>query len=151
MEAKGVQDRHKIFVRAHAPHPSKDPWSSSDAAKWPNSVLIFDTETKIDPTQELTFGCFRRYEYKQSKYSCVEEGLFFADNLGRKAQRVLQRYADNPLNIPETETVPPCAKGRFDRRVQFAFRPVPSGSQAPKSKEEWLVAGSFNPKEPQNG
>jgi hypothetical protein len=105
-----VQERHKIFVRAHAPHPSKDPWSPSDAAKWPNSVLIFDTETRIDPAQKLTFGCFRRYEHRRNKYSCVEEGLFFADKLGRKDRRVLQRYADNALNAPETETFPPQLK-----------------------------------------
>jgi hypothetical protein len=102
-----VQDRHKIFVRAHAPHASKDPWSQSDALNWPNSVLIFDTETRIDAAQKLTFGCFRRYELRLHKYSCVEEGVFFADKLGRKDRRVLQRYAGNPINVPETETFPP--------------------------------------------
>jgi DNA polymerase elongation subunit (family B) len=114
-----VQDRHKIFVRAHAPHRSKDPWSPSHAAKWPSSVLIFDTETKIDPTQKLTFGCFRRYEYERNKYSCVEEGMFFADNLGRKDRRVLQHYADNPLNVPETETFLPQLKLKLMTRDFF--------------------------------
>jgi hypothetical protein len=114
-----VQESHKIFVRAHAPYPKKDSLSPSNAAKWPNSALIFDTETKIDPTQKLTFGCFRQYEYKQNKYSCVEEGLFFADNLVRKDRRVLERYADNPLNVPETETVPPQLKLKVMARDFF--------------------------------
>ena len=106
----GVQERHKIFVRAHSSHISSDPWNQSQAAKWPNSALIFDTETRIDPTQKLTFGCFRRYELRQNKYSCVEEGLFFADKLGRPDRRVLERYVDNRLNVPETETFPPQLK-----------------------------------------
>ena len=103
----GVQKRHKIYLRAHAPHPSNDPRSPSHAAKWPDSVLIFDTETRIDATQKLNFGCFRRYEYKRDRYCCVEEGLFFAENLTRKARRALQRYAANPQNVPETENFPP--------------------------------------------
>jgi hypothetical protein len=115
----GVQERHEIYVRAHVPHTSKDPWGQSLAAKWPNSVLIFDTETEIDPAQKLTFGCFRRYEYKRNKYSCVEEGLFFADKLGRRDRRVLQRYADNPLNAPETETFPPQVKLKLMSREVF--------------------------------
>jgi len=107
MEAVGVQERQKIFVRAHAPYPSKDPWTPSNAPKWPNSVLIFDTETKTDPTQKLNFGCFRRYELKLGRYACVEEGIFHADRLRSKHRRVLQRYVDNPSNVPETETNPP--------------------------------------------
>ncbi len=114
-----MQERHKIFVRAHAPYPSKDPWSPSNAAKWPNSVLIFDTETKIDPAQKLTFGCFRRYELEQNHYSCAEEGLFFTDRLGRKDRRVLQRYADDPLNVPETEIFPPQLKLKLMSRDYF--------------------------------
>jgi hypothetical protein len=56
----GVQKRHKIYLRAHAPHPSKAPWTPSNASKWPNSVLIFDTETRTGATQKLNFGCFHR-------------------------------------------------------------------------------------------
>jgi hypothetical protein len=46
-------------------------------------------------------------EFRLNKYACVEEGLFYADKLGRKDRRVLQRYVDSPLNVPETETTPP--------------------------------------------
>ena len=114
-----MQECHPIFVRAHAPLPSKKPWRGFRCAKWPDSALIFDTETKIDPTQELTFGCFRRYELKRNSYFCVEEGLFFADNLRRADRTVLERYVRNPLNIPGTESFPPQLKLRLMSRNEF--------------------------------
>jgi len=102
-----VQERHDVFVRAHAPLPSKRPWRGFPCAKWPNAALVFDTETKTDPTQKLNFGCFRRYELKRNSYSCVEEGLFFADDLRRADRTVLERCVNNPLNVPGTEAFPP--------------------------------------------
>jgi hypothetical protein len=114
-----VQERHDIFVRAHAPLPSKDPWRRSNIAAWPNSVLIFDTETTTDPTQTLTFGCFRRYEFERTEYRCVEEGLFFADDLRRIERKVLERYVANPLNVPATETYPPQLRLKLVSRNVF--------------------------------
>jgi hypothetical protein len=102
-----VQERHDVFVRAHAPGPSKKAWRGFHTATWPSSTLILDTETRIDPTQKLTFGCFHRYELKHNNYFCVEEGLFFADDLRRADRSVLERYISNPLNVPGTEAFPP--------------------------------------------
>jgi hypothetical protein len=115
----GVQERHDIFVRAHAPLPSKEPWRRSNIATWPQSALIFDTETTTDPTQTLTFGSFRCYEFRQTEYRCVEEGLFFADNLRRVEQKVLERYVANPVNVPATEIYPPQLKLRLVSRNVF--------------------------------
>ena len=117
-----MQERQKLFVRAHAPYPSKDPWTPSNASKWPNSVLVFDTETRIDSTQKLNFGCFRRYEFRRNRYFCVEEGLFYPDKPRRKDRRVLQRYVDNPLNTPETETTPPQLSLKLMTRNMFLRR-----------------------------
>lgn len=114
-----MHERHDIFVRAHAPLPSKKPWRGFRCAKWPSSALIFDTETKIDPTQKLTFGCFRRYELKRNDYFCVEEGLFFADDLRRADLKVLQRYVASPLNVPKTELFPPQLKLKLMSRNVF--------------------------------
>jgi hypothetical protein len=114
-----VHERHDVFVRAHAPLPSKKPWRGFRCTKWPSSALIFDTETKIDPTQKFTFGCFRRYELKRNNYFCVEEGLFFADDLRRGDRTVLQRYVAHPLNIPKTETHPPQLKLKLMSRNAF--------------------------------
>ena len=114
-----MQERHDVFVRAHAPLPSKKPWGGFHAATWPNSALILDTETRIDPAQELTFGCFRRYELKHNNYSCVEEGLFFADDLRRADRTVLERYLSNSLNVPGTEAFPPQLRLKLMSRNVF--------------------------------
>jgi hypothetical protein len=114
-----VHERHDVFVRAHAPLPSKKPWRGSRFTKWPSSALIFDTETEIDPTQKLTFGCFRRYELKRNNYFCVEEGLFFADDLRRTDRIVLERYVASPLNVPKTEVFPPQLKLKLMSRNVF--------------------------------
>jgi hypothetical protein len=114
-----VPERHDIFVRAHAPAPSKDPWQHPNIVTWPRSVLIFDTETTTDPKQALNFGSFRRYELKRSDYQCVEEGLFFAGDLHRVDRKVLERYVANPLNVPATEAYPPQLKLKLVSREAF--------------------------------
>jgi hypothetical protein len=56
----------------------------------PDSMLVVDTETRIDPTQRLTFGNYRFIV----RGECLEEGLFFADDLTEDELRVLQNYVE---------------------------------------------------------
>lgn len=50
--------------------------------RWRRSVLIFDTETTIEPTQRLTFGCYRFGTWRRDGTLAIhEEGLFHADTL----------------------------------------------------------------------
>lgn len=114
-----MRNSQDIFVRAHAPSASKNQWRGLPCETWPTFALIFDTETKTDPTQKLNFGCFRRYELKGNSYSCFEEGLFFAEDLRRADRTALQRYVENPLNVPETETFPPQIKLQLISRNEF--------------------------------
>jgi hypothetical protein len=59
-------------------------------------MLVFDTETRTDATQRLTFGSYRYFEAGR----CLEEGLFYADDLPDADRRVLEQYvATHP---PET-------------------------------------------------
>lgn len=51
-------------------------------------MLVFDTETRIDATQSLTFGSYRFIVRGQS----LEEGLFYADDLQEAEREVLQQY-----------------------------------------------------------
>lgn len=59
----------------------------------PRSMLIFDTETRIDATQRLTFGSYRFLV----DGVCLEEGLFYADDLPEADQAILRAYADAHL------------------------------------------------------
>jgi hypothetical protein len=53
------------------------------------NVLIIDVETRTDYTQRLTFGSYRYFR----DGSCLEEGLFYADDLPEPEVRVLLEYA----------------------------------------------------------
>jgi hypothetical protein len=73
-----------IAVRGHT---SRDPPSSSREQKHhrlrrSGAVLVFDTETTVDPAQALTFGCWRYYRpHPVLGVELVEEGRFYADDL----------------------------------------------------------------------
>jgi hypothetical protein len=53
-------------------------------------MLVFDTETRTDEKQQLTFGSYRFIVGDE----CLEEGLFYADDLAQQNRDTLQRYAE---------------------------------------------------------
>jgi len=54
-------------------------------------MFVFDTETRTDHTQRLTFGSYRFIVAGQ----CLKEALFSADDLSATERRALTRYIDN--------------------------------------------------------
>lgn len=126
-----MQEPHDIFVRAHAPLPSKKAWQRRVPAKWPKFALIFDSETTLDPTQRLTFGCYCRCELNGGEYRCIEEGLFHADVLTPSDHRTLEKYVGNIENVPNARRSPPQLKLKLMTRTAFVnqvfFRAVRDG------------------------
>src|SRR5438128_4886549 len=61
---------------------SQKPW------KRPGAMLVWDTETRIDATQPLTFGSYRFILDGQ----CLEEDLFYADDLPAEDLPILEQY-----------------------------------------------------------
>jgi hypothetical protein len=114
-----VQERHDIFVRAHAPLSQRSDWRRKLPEKWPKFALIFDTETTLDPTQKLTFGCFRRCELVGETYRCIEEGLFHADATNTADLKLLEQYVGDPARVPNTQRFPPQIKLRLMTRTFF--------------------------------
>jgi hypothetical protein len=55
----------------------------------PDAMFIFDTETRTDVSQRLTFGSYRLIE----NHSLIEEGLFAADDLTEEESATLNDYA----------------------------------------------------------
>ena len=117
-----MPERHDIFVRAHAPLPSKKKWRRKRSAIWPEFALVFDTETTLDPTQKLTFGCFRRCRLIGETYSCIEEGLFHTDAPTASDVRVLRQYVGNSANVPNTARFPPQIRLHLTARSSFISR-----------------------------
>lgn len=91
-------------------------------ARWrrPDTMLVLDTETRIDETQALTFGSYRFFDAG----CCLEEGLFFADDLGANGRAVLEAYVashvaatDPRLGNPRLQLLP---RREFLRRFYLA-------------------------------
>lgn len=57
----------------------------------PETMLVFDTETTTDATQKLLFGSYRFF----TSGECVEEGLFYADDLPKMDLAILRKYANS--------------------------------------------------------
>src|SRR5260370_12108419 len=79
----------KIALRIY-PESRKDEKPSRSQKRWrpPKAMLIFDTESRVDATQRLTFGSYR-FIIKGRR---LEEGLFMAEDLPEADQRILQQY-----------------------------------------------------------
>jgi len=57
--------------------------------RYPDAMVVFDTETRTDATQRLMFGSYRLIVAGQ----CREEGLFYADDLPARDLEILKNYA----------------------------------------------------------
>jgi hypothetical protein len=113
------QERHDIFVRAHTSVRTKTASDRRWSPKWPRHCLIFDTETTLDPAQQLNFGAFRRCKLVGSKYVCVAEGIFHRDDLTVAQSNVLQRYKNDPPTLPEIEHFPAETQLSLQNRTSF--------------------------------
>src|SRR2546425_1638839 len=96
---KMMSTENILYVRAHTlPVEKRKPLKENrakvkDHQKWPRYVLVFDTETRIDLIQNLTFGVYRLCELRGgTTYECFEEGLFYADNPSDHERKVLEDY-----------------------------------------------------------
>jgi hypothetical protein len=98
--ARSAPNLLPIAVRAYAvPQPTK----SADANKTNRNrttqqrrhqlssvglVLVFDCETRTDPSQRLLFGSWRVY----NKGRCIDEGLFYAEDVSAQERSTLDAY-----------------------------------------------------------
>jgi hypothetical protein len=59
----------------------------------PHQLLAFDCEAQPDTALALTFGCYRYYEHGV----CLEEGLFYGDDLPEADRSVLADYVKDQV------------------------------------------------------
>ncbi len=127
-----------VFVRAHTVAPGKPSQKMAQRPKWPDRVLIFDTETTIDTQQELTFGAYRLCELVDGEYMCSEEGLIYADDLDASQRKILESYVASELAHIEVKSFPPKIALKLYPRWQFLEKVFWKSI-----KEERLIVG-FN-------
>jgi hypothetical protein len=96
-----------IFLRAHTecetPLNPRRSGLKAVSSSWPEFVLVLDTETTTDARQALTVGVFRFCRAIGERYVCIEEGLFYADeleDLQGDGLAILRHYASQ--HIAET-------------------------------------------------
>ncbi len=82
-------DPLKLAIRVY-PEPPSDDREREKLRHWrrPHRMFVFDTECKTDTAQALTFGSYRYFENNV----CLEEGLFFGDDLPRADRAKLEAY-----------------------------------------------------------
>jgi hypothetical protein len=80
-----------IAVRVY-PETGSDQLTKKAAKPWkaPRAMFVFDTETRTDATQRLTFGSYRFFVDR----CCLEEGLFYGDDLSDTEFETLRLYAE---------------------------------------------------------
>src|SRR6266851_6934115 len=67
--------------------------------KLPDTIFVWDTETRTDQSQRLTFGSYRLVEAGQ----LVKENLFYGPTLPAADRRILETYAATPKAIVSGE------------------------------------------------
>ena len=79
-----------LAVRVYPDSKISDVKPAQKNKRWrpPNAMFVFDTETRVDATQSLLFGCYRYLREDQ----CAEEGLFYADDITDAEHKILQGY-----------------------------------------------------------
>ena len=75
-----MRERRGIYLRAHTVKHAEKARDKRDAnkisvPKWPERVLIFDTETRTDVHQQLMFGIYRVCKLVVDTYVCESEGI----------------------------------------------------------------------------
>ena len=66
----------------------------------PDTMFVWDTETRTDQTQRLTFGSYRLVAAGQ----LIKENLFCGPTLPAADRRILEHYAATPKPIVSTES-----------------------------------------------
>ena len=115
---------HEIFTRAHTVVSEERRRERKTPTKWPDEVLIIDTETTLDTAQKLNFGVYRRCKVGTAGYQTIEEGLFYADDLDSAQVSVLQRFVEDARNLPclDVKRFPPVMRFYLFNRSGFVER-----------------------------
>ena len=84
----------------------------------PDAMLVFDTETRTDRTQRLTFGSYRFVVAGQ----LVKENLFYGDDLPVKDRRILERHVATPSAVIPAEDIHDVSLLTRDQFVDKLFK-----------------------------
>src|SRR5437016_11779183 len=98
-----MSNRRDIYLRAHTAKHSEKPrgqprQTEVSVPKWPERVLIFDTETRTDVHQQLMFGIYRVCKLVVDTYVCESEGIVYSGVEEHHAQSSAAALEKSELN-----------------------------------------------------
>jgi hypothetical protein len=110
-----MTEKHDIYLRAHTvvvervkpakPAKGRTIRPRVNLPKWPKYALAFDTESRTDTGQELTFGFYRILKLTGDAYELVVEGAFFDDDLPAQEREILESHLSTA--VPDVTCFPP--------------------------------------------
>src|SRR5215472_538735 len=117
-----MTEHRDIYLRAHtAKHTDKprERRQRSDVSvpKWPEHVLIFDTETRTDVHQDLMFGFYRVCRLIGDRYVCESEGVVYSEEITKEELNEIGTFVLNTFTDVEVKQFPP--QVRFQVRRSF--------------------------------
>lgn len=110
-----------IFTRVH-PVVAPTPGKAVAGPKWPEWLLMFDTETTLTTAQDFILGVYRLCRLVGQHYRCVEEGLIHPDDTTPEALAIFRHYATAHEPDLGVKTFPPKLTLPVLSRTQFVNR-----------------------------
>jgi DNA polymerase family B len=139
-----MNERRDIYLRAHTAKHSERPRglpkrSGVLVPRWPERVLVFDTETRTDVHQELMFGIYRICKLVDDCYLCESEGVVYSEAITNEELNQIGHFVSNTLADVKVKQFPP------ETRLQI-HRSFPEFMQKvfwPAVRKGWMIVG-FN-------
>jgi len=137
-----MSNRRDIYLRAHtAKHSDKvrEKRNRGDPSvpKWPQHVLIFDTETRTDVHQELMFGFYRICRMVGNTYLCESEGIVYSEAITKEELNQIGVFVSDTLADVEVKQFPPETTLHVHRSLPEFMNKV----FWPAVRRGWMITG----------
>ena len=131
-----------IYLRAHtAKHTEKPRGQPQRTAvsvpKWPERVLIFDTETRTDVHQDLMFGVYRICKLVDGLFRCESEGVVYSEEIAKAELAQIGTFVLNTFAETEVKQFPPQAR----LSVHRSFPEFMTKVFWPAVRKGWMIVG----------
>jgi hypothetical protein len=138
-----MSNQRDIYLRAHATKHSEKPRqprrTEVSVPRWPERVLIFDTETRTDVHQDLMFGFYRICRFVGDAYLCESEGVVYSEAITKEELNQIGTFLSNTLADVEVKQFPPETRLHVHRSFPEFMQKI----FWPAVRKGWMIVG-FN-------